>query len=255
MPAFWKKKKGPGKKRSHGVISPSLWLFYLGLLSMSLTGVTFSKYSTVVRGTISVKVASSAMATFLDDTGEELAALRVYEGQSISESDIPAGSDSITTENSGVALMALDAEAVEDSGTEILICKKFLGWSLDGETVVDPMEIEVTEDLYFIAVYEITEKTVVKGTPSNAVKTPAVPPTEAPPPVTTPSVEPPAETDAVPGTETAPETVITAGTGTVPETGCTAGTETVPETETIPETAVGNENVIIASSSNATRKE
>lgn len=220
MSAFLKKKKAPGKKRSHGVISPSLWLFYLGLLSMSLTGVTFSKYSTVVRGTISVKVASSAMATFLDDTGEKLAALRVYEGQSISEADIPAGSDSITTENSGVALMALDAETVEDSSTEILICKKFLGWSLDGETIVDPTEIEVTEDLYFIAVYEITEKTVVKATPSNAAKTPAVPPTEAPP----------------------------------PETGSMAGTETVPETKTTPETAAENENMIIASSSNAMKK-
>lgn len=311
MPAFLKKKKEQGKVRRRGVISPSLWLFYLGLISMSLTGVTFSRYSTVVRGTISVKVADSYQVTFLDDSGEEMASCRVYDGQQLSEGDIPEGSNSRLTEDSGISLMALDEESEEDTGQETIIYKKFLGWSLDGETIVDPADITVDGDLCFYAVYEFIEKAVTKATPSNAAvnnqapQTPgtnpnanqaagAVPETV---PGTTPETVPGTTPETVPGTvpDAAPGTGETPGTGGTgdgtssdpsgsgntgtpgtPETGSTGAAgqgETAGSDKTTPGDGAGStngtgstdgtgsgsgdskEHVIIASSSNATRKD
>ena len=83
MLGSFRKKCKKTSHQPHKVRLPlTLWLFYLGILSMSLTGVTFSKYSTIIHGTISVQVADSYNVTFLDEDGiTELASSRVFEGQ------------------------------------------------------------------------------------------------------------------------------------------------------------------------------
>ena len=61
-------KNGSGKqadsnrKRRHSL---NAWLLYFGIASMGLTGVTFSKYSTTITGTITVQVAQAFTVTFL----------------------------------------------------------------------------------------------------------------------------------------------------------------------------------------------
>ncbi len=54
------------RKRRHSL---NAWLLYFGIASMGLTGVTFSKYSTTITGTITVQVAQSFTVTYLDDNG------------------------------------------------------------------------------------------------------------------------------------------------------------------------------------------
>lgn len=231
MPAFWKSEKERKRRRpDHRGLPPTLWLFYLGVLSMSLTGLTFSRYSTVIRGTISVKVADSYQAKFLDDHGEELASCRVYDGQRLAEEDVPEGNDCIETGDGSVALLALTDYSEEDSGQEILITKRFLGWSLDGETVIDPTEIIVNGNLSFYAVYDITTERVRKATPSNATPSNATPPSAG---------------ASLPGQSS--------GTGTdqtvAPEKGTAQNTGSSGDGGN--EDKSFNDNVVIASSSNA----
>lgn len=161
-----KSQQQPQKKR----LPLTLWLFYMGILCMSLTGVTFSKYSTVVHGTISVQVAASYRATFLDADGEtEVASTRVYEGQQLS--DVP---------NLNVCeAMLYDDNSMASSdyifSDEDTVYRVFLGWSLDGETVIDPTEITIDQDITFIAVYEILPDPVELASPSNATPSDATP--------------------------------------------------------------------------------
>lgn len=164
MPDLYKKKhdisqEQPPKKR----LPLTLWLFYMGILCMSLTGVTFSKYSTVVHGTISVQVAAANTATFLDADGvTEVARFRVYEGQQLTEvPDLNVCEAMLYDEGS----MTSSDYIFSDEDT---VYRVFLGWSLDGETVIDPMEIEIDQDLVFIAVYEILPEPVELASPSNA---------------------------------------------------------------------------------------
>lgn len=164
MPVLHRKKHDksqgqPQKKR----LPLSLWLFYMGILCMSLTGVTFSRYSTVVHGTISVQVAEAYQATFLDADGvTEVAAARVYEGQKLTEApDL----------NVCEAMLYDDSSMVSSDyifSDEDTVYRVFLGWSLDGEHVIDPTEIEIDQDITFIAVYEILPDPVELATPSNA---------------------------------------------------------------------------------------
>lgn len=253
MPAFWKSEKKRKRKQTDlRGLPPTLWLFYLGVLSMSLTGLTFSRYSTVIRGTISVKVADAYQAKFLDDNGEELASRRVYDGQRLAEEEVPEGNDCVETGGGGIAVLALPDRSEEDGGRDIIITKRFLGWSLDGETVIDPTEIIVNGDLRFYAVYDITEEWVRKATPSNATPSNATP-SETTSPGATPS-------DTTPPSN-APPPAKPSGTGmdqtVVPETG------TAPDTMENTGSADGggdkdeglNNNVVIASPSDALLKQ
>lgn len=257
MPGFMKKKK-QRKVRHRSAIPPSLWLFYLGLISMSLTGVTFSRYSTVVQGTISVIVADSYQVTFFDDTGEEMSSCRVYEGQQLHETDIPEGSDSILTEDGNPVVMELGTDSEADMGLETVIYKKFLGWSLDGETIVEPAKITVDGELCFYAVYEHIEKIIEKATPSNAVETAPMPQPQTPAQTQPPETKP----DSGPATVTVPETVPEAmpeingeiGNETVSETPGTGGGETAESGGGVEAEEDSKEPVIIASSSNAIRE-
>ncbi len=164
MPVLYKKKhdrpqEQPPKKR----LPLTLWLFYMGILCMSLTGVTFSKYSTVVRGTISVQVASAYNVAFMDADGETtVATARVYEGQRLSDApDLNVCEAMLYDESS----MTSSDYIFSDEDT---VYRVFLGWSLDGETVIDPTEMEIDQDITFIAVYEILPEPVELASPSNA---------------------------------------------------------------------------------------
>lgn len=215
MPAFLKKKK-QGKVHRRSAFSPSLWLFYLGLLSMSLTGVTFSRYVTVVHGTISVQVADSYQVIFLDD-GATVASYRIYEGQQLHDADIPEGNGSDDMES-----LILDADSIEDAGAETIEYRIFLGWSLDGETIVDPAEIEVSGDLCFHAVYEVVKKTIATATPSNAAAAETLP--QAPNSNQSAAAPPP----AIPEPPLAPAEGATgaAGSGELPNLEGTGSVET-----------------------------
>lgn len=164
MPGLFRKKHDksndqPKKKR----LPLTLWFFYMGILCMSLTGVTFSKYSTVVHGTISVQVAASALATFLDADGvTEVATTRVYEGQQLTEvPDLNVCEAMLYDEGS----MSSSDYIFSDEDT---VYRVFLGWSLDGENVIDPTDIVIDQDITFIAVYEILPEPVELASPSNA---------------------------------------------------------------------------------------
>lgn len=164
MPGLFRKKHEkssdqPKKKR----LPLTLWFFYMGILCMSLTGVTFSKYSTVVHGTISVQVADSALATFLDADGvTEIATTRVYEGQQLTEvPDLNVCEAMLYDEGS----MSSSDYIFSDEDT---VYRVFLGWSLDGENVIDPTEMIIDQDITFIAVYEILPEPVEMASPSNA---------------------------------------------------------------------------------------
>lgn len=138
-------------KRRHSL---NAWLLYFGIASMGLTGVTFSKYSTTITGTITVQVAQSFALTYLDDNGVELGESVVYEGQCATEvPEIPEHevTDSVPLVGT-FSLLSLD----DDSDAEIH--RVFLGWTLDGESLVDPTEIVVDQDLVFVAVYEYTQE-------------------------------------------------------------------------------------------------
>lgn len=149
----------PKKKR----LPLTLWFFYMGILCMSLTGVTFSKYSTVVHGTISVQVAASYQATFLDADGvTEVAAARVYEGQQLTDvPDLNVCGAILYDEGN----MSSSDYIFSDEDT---VYRVFLGWSLDGENVIDPTDIVIDQDITFIAVYEILPEPVGLASPSNA---------------------------------------------------------------------------------------
>lgn len=169
MLAFFNKKREEQSQQTTKRRLPlTLWFFYLGILSMALTGVTFSRYSTVVRGTVSVQVADSFPVIFMDADGEtEIATTRVYEGQQIKH----------TPDMYGVEAVLFDARM--DTGDFIFsdedtVYRTFLGWSLDGETIVDPTDIPVDQDLIFIAVYEILPEAPV-ATPSDATPSDATP--------------------------------------------------------------------------------
>lgn len=164
MPGLFRKKHDksndqPKKKR----LPLTLWFFYMGILCMSLTGVTFSKYSTVVHGTISVQVAASALATFLDADGvTEVATTRVYEGQQLTEvPDLNVCEAMLYDEGS----MSSSDYIFSDEDT---VYRVFLGWSLDGENVIDPTDMVIDQDITFIAVYEILPEPVELASPSNA---------------------------------------------------------------------------------------
>ena len=175
MPDFYKKKhdesqEQPQKKR----LPLTLWLFYLGILCMSLTGVTFSRYSTVVHGTISVQVAATYKVAFLDMDGvTEVAASRVYEGQRLrAVPDLNVCEAVLYDEGS----MAGSEYIFSDEDT---VYRVFLGWSLDGETVMDPMDMEIDQDIAFIAVYEILPDPVTLASPSDATPSDAMPSDES----------------------------------------------------------------------------
>ena len=119
----------------------TLWLFYIGILSMSLTGVTFSKYSTIIHGTISVQVADSYNVTFLDADGvTELASVRVYDGQNIENAPDMGGE---------AVILCSEDELIND------LEPIFIGWSLDGEIILDLADLVVDREMQLIAVYEI----------------------------------------------------------------------------------------------------
>lgn len=164
MPGLFKKKHEksndqPKKKR----LPLTLWFFYMGILCMSLTGVTFSKYSTVVHGTISVQVAASRCVMFLDADGvTEVATTRVYEGQQLTEvPDLNVCEAMLYDEGS----MSSSDYIFSDEDT---VYRVFLGWSLDGENVIDPTDMVIDQDITFIAVYEILPEPVELASPSNA---------------------------------------------------------------------------------------
>lgn len=241
MAAFWKKKNHDAQKNAKKDRLPlSLWMFYIGLVSMSLTSVTFSKYSTVIHGTISVQVADSYTALFLDDDGSELAATRVYEGQTISSSAVPEAGD--TSQTSGRSRMVRSFALASDSdASEPEVIKRFLGWSLDGETIVDPTEILIDQDTCFYAVYEIVERpAAVLPNVDQAV----LPTTEAAGAVN-------AETEGAGNAEITETTETTETTGadltdptaaetvgTDPVDTAAAETETSPDMETSPDTEI-----------------
>lgn len=179
-----KRDERPQKKR----LPLTLWLFYAGMITMSLTGVTFSRYSTVVHGTISVEVAASYTATYMDADGEtEIARTRVYEGQSIEE--VPDLNVSEAMLFSANLDMDVGDYIYSDEDT---VYRTFVGWSLDGETVVDPRTVEVDQDLVFIAVYEVLPEPLPDATPSDATPADAEPATPSDAEPATPSDASPA---------------------------------------------------------------
>ena len=156
-------KNGSGKqadsnrKRRHSL---NAWLLYFGIASMGLTGVTFSKYSTTITGTITVQVAQAFTVTFLGyekDETEKKVLLEglVYEGQYITE--VPEMPDREVVDS----LPLLDQFAVfslEDSTEAVIYYRDFLGWNLDGEPIDDPTKIVVDRNLEFEAVYSYTQE-------------------------------------------------------------------------------------------------
>ncbi len=171
MPDLYRKKheeprRQPQKKR----LPLTLWLFYLGILCMSLTGVTFSRYSTVVHGTISVQVAAAYQAVFLDEDGAtEVASFQVYEGQRLLGAPDLNVCEAMLYDDS---LMASGDYIYSDEDT---VYRVFLGWSLDGVNVIDPTKIEIDQDIAFIAVYEILPDPSDLATPSDATPSDATP--------------------------------------------------------------------------------
>lgn len=150
-----------------------LWFFYLGLLCLSMTGVTFSRYFTTITGTISVQVADSYLVTILDaDETTVLDTTRVYEGQKIAS----------TPDMNGAEAMLFSDNLDMDVGDAIYsdedtVYRVFAGWKLQGGTddIINPFELEIHQDVTLIAVYEILPEPPLTATPSNATPSDATP--------------------------------------------------------------------------------
>ena len=159
-----RKQADSNRKRRHSL---NAWLLYLGIASMGLSGVTFSKYSTTITGTITVQVAQSFSTVFLDGDDNVLGESLVYEGQYVTE--VPECPEREVTDS--VPLVGQLSVLALDDNSDADIYRVFLGWTLDGETLVDPTEIEVYEDLKFVAVYEYTQELAPEAaSPSEAEK-------------------------------------------------------------------------------------
>lgn len=150
-----------------------LWFFYLGLLCLSMTGVTFSRYFTTITGTISVQVADSYVVTFLDaDEITVLDRVRVYEGQRITS----------TPDMSGAEAMLFSDNLDMDVGDAIYsdedtVYRVFAGWKLQGGTggIINPYELEIHQDVTLVAVYDISPEPPLTATPANATPSDATP--------------------------------------------------------------------------------
>lgn len=172
MPKLFDKKQNtenlqPSKKRMPWY----LWAFYLGLLSLGMSSLTFSRYSTTVTGTISAQVADSYVLTFMDADGTtELAATRVYEGQPVSgEPDMYGSEAMLFSDNLN---MDVGDFIYSDEDT---VYRVFEGWSLDGENIIDLDTLVVDRDMVLIAVYRISPEPVETASPSNASPSDATP--------------------------------------------------------------------------------
>lgn len=169
-----KKEKQTANRRSSAKRAPLyLWLFYLGLLCLSMTGVTFSRYFTTITGTISVQVADSYLVTFLDaDEKTVLDTVRVYEGQRITR----------TPDMSGAEAMLFSDNLDMDVGDAIYsdedtVYRVFAGWKLQGGTggLINPYDLEIHQDVTLVAVYDISPEPPLTATPANATPSDATP--------------------------------------------------------------------------------
>ena len=145
-------------KRRH---SFNAWLLYFGIASMGLTGVTFSKYSTTITGTITVQVAQAFTVTFLDDNMKDvLGESHVYEGQHITE--VPERPEQELVDSVPMfgqfAVLSLDDD--HDSG---IYYRKFLGWILDEEVIKDPTEIVVVSRFAVCCSLRVHSRTCSRG--------------------------------------------------------------------------------------------